>query len=92
MTTLEQELEDLITDADYRVTVFSGDNYLSLKLLYMPKLSILGEGGCSYIANGKVAEQHFICRSPKRRWRKARKWVQREIAGHREFIRAVNQA
>ena len=89
--TLEQELEQLITDADYRVVVaHAGDNYLKLRILYMPHLKVRGEGALSYIAHGQVAEQHWICRSPRRRWRKAAKWAREEIAGHRELMQAVN--
>lgn len=87
--TLEQELEELIESADYRVTINSGDNYLRLTLLYLPKLAVRGEGAFAYIANGKVAEQWFRGR---RKWPKAKKWVFAEIAGHRELIRAVGQA
>jgi len=89
--TLEQELEALIADADYRVSIFAGDNYLKLRLIYLPKLSVRGEGAFAYIANGVIAEQHWHGRSSRRRWRRAAKWVQAEIAGHRELIRAVGQ-
>jgi hypothetical protein len=91
--TLEQELEQLITDADYRVVIAHvSDNYLKMRIVYLPKLDVRGTGGFSYVANGMVAEQHFLCRSPKRRWRKARKWALEEIAGHRAFLGSVTQA
>lgn len=90
--TLEEEFAAFVESMDYCVTVFAGDNYLKVRLIYLPKLSVKGEGALSYIANGVVAEQHFISGNPQRRWRKARKWAQAEIAGHREFIRTVQQA
>jgi hypothetical protein len=91
--TVEQELEKIIADADYRVVIgHASDNYLKLRILYMPHLKVRGEGALSYIAHGLIAEQHFICRSPRRRWKRARKWAQREIAGHREYLGVVNAA
>lgn len=89
--TLEQELENLTVDADYRVVVAHvGDNYLKLRIVYLPHLNVRGESAFSYIAHGLVAEQHWICRNPQRRWRKAAKWAKKEIAGHRELLRTVN--
>lgn len=89
--TLEQELEQLIADADYRVVVAHvGDNYLRLRIVYLPHLSVKGEGAFSYVAHGLVGENHWIGRNPARRWRKAAKWARREIAGHRELMRTVN--
>lgn len=85
----EAELEALIDSADYCVSIYAGDNYLNLKLIYLPKMSVRGEGGLAYIANGKVAERHWFGR---RRWKKARKWVLREIRGHKELVRTVGQA
>jgi hypothetical protein len=90
--TLEQELEQLIEASDYRVSIYAGDNYLKLKLFYLPKTVVKGQDACPYVANGIVAENHWIMRNSKRRWRKARRWVEREIAGHRELLRTVGQA
>lgn len=85
--TLEQELEQLISASDYKVIVAHvGDNYLKLRIVYLPKLTVRGEGALSYIASGLVAEQHWICRSPRRRWKKAAKWAREEIAGHRMLV------
>ena len=89
---LEQELESLIESADYTVAVFAGDNYLSLRIIYLPRLQVRGQGGLAYIANGVIAEHCWIMRSSKRRWRKARKWVAAEVAGHREFLQMARQA
>lgn len=91
--TLEQELEQLITDADYRVMVAHvGDNHLRLRIIYLPHLNVRGEGAFAYVAHGLVGENYWIGRNPKRRWRKAAKWAQLEIAGHRELMRTVNVA
>lgn len=93
MSTLEQELEQLIEEADYRVVIaHASDRYINLRIIYMPHLKVRGEGAFSYIAHGLIAEQHFMHKNPRRRWRKAREWARREIAGHREFIRSVNVA
>lgn len=93
IVSLEQELENLIADADYRVVVAHvGDNYLRLRIVYLPHLSVRGEGAFAYVAHGLVADNHWICRNPKRRWRKAAKWAKREIEGHRELMRMVNVA
>jgi hypothetical protein len=91
--TLEQELEQVIADADYRVVVVhASDRYINLRIVYLPHLSVRGEGAFSYIAHGLIAEQHFMDRNPRKRWRKAREWAQREISGHREFVQGVNIA
>jgi len=91
--TLEQELERLVTDADYRViVVHASDSYLNMRIVYLPHLSVRGEGPFFYIAHGLIAEQHFMQRNPSKRWRKAREWAQREISGHRGFVQGVNVA
>lgn len=89
MTTLEQELEQLIADADYRVQIWAGDDSISITLLYLPKLSVRGEGALAYIANGKIGNKWFRGR---RKWPKAQKWLAREVAGHRNLIRTLGQA
>ena len=91
MTTLEQELEALIESTDYRVIIFARDSYLKLRLIYTPRLNVIGNGGLAYIANGVIAEQHFIHRKPEKRWKQAREWVLGEIKGHRELITAIGQ-
>ena len=91
--TLEQELESLIENSDYRVIVAHvGDNYLKLRVIYLPKLAVRGTGALSYISNGLIAEHHFTDRNPKRRWRKATQWALDEIKGHRELLGSVTQA
>ena len=91
--TLEQELAQLIEHEDYRVIiVHTGSHYINLKIVYLPKLRIRGEGAWSYIANGVIAEQHFMQRNPRRRWRAVRKWAVAEIAGHRELVGTMVQA
>lgn len=86
---LEQELEDLIQFEDYSVIVAAFDGSFKLTLLYLPRLSVRGEGGWSYIANGKIGEEWFRGR---RRWRKAKKWTLGQIKGHRELLATVKQA
>jgi len=86
--TLEQELEQLITDADYRLVVRGCHNGFKLTLLYMPKLSVRGEGAFSYIANGNIGEEWFHGR---RRWRKAKRWVTEAVEGHRDLLRTAQQ-
>lgn len=91
--TLEQELDALIQNEDYQVIVAHvGDNYLKLKIVYLPRLIVRGEGAFRYIAQGLIAEQHFTARNAARRWRKARQWALAEIAGHREFITGVGRS
>lgn len=90
--TLEQELAQLIESEDYRVSIWASGDYLRLRIVYLPKLRVRGEGALSYIANGVVAETSFRGRNPMRRWRKAKKWALAEIAGHREFLQGVLQA
>lgn len=88
--TLEQELERLIEDADYQVVIaHAGDNYLKLRILYLPRLSVKGEGAWSYIASGLIAERSFLTKNSARRWRRAAKWARAEITGHRELLRTV---
>lgn len=88
---LEQELEQLISSQDYCITIHNSDTYLRIKVLYLPKLKVKGEGGFSYIANGQVGEERFGGR-PRKRYSKARKWVIATIEGHRELLKAVQQA
>lgn len=91
--TLEQELDALIQNEDYQVVIAHvSDNYLKLRIVYLPRLTVQGEGAFRYIASGLVAEQHFIVRNPARRWRKAKRWALAEITGHREFITGVGRA
>jgi hypothetical protein len=87
--TLEQELEDLVRDQDYRLHIYAGDKYLGIELIYLPKLVVKGEGAFAYMANGRIAKNHWAGR---RRWKKAKKWVVKEIEGHRALIRTVQQA
>jgi len=86
--TLEQELEQLIDSADYCVRLRSGYGLL-VTLIYLPKLRVRGEGALAYVANGEIAEQRFHGR---RKWAKAKRWVKREIEGHKELVRTVGQA
>ncbi|MDF2751679.1 MAG: hypothetical protein K0S82_61 [Gaiellaceae bacterium] len=81
---LEQELEGLIESTDYQVVVAHvSDNYLRLRILYLPHLVVRGEGAFSYVATGLIGDKSFMGR---RRWKKARKWVKEQIAEHRELL------
>jgi hypothetical protein len=55
----------------------------------LPRLRVLGQPGLRYVANGEIGNESF---GGWRKWKRARKWVEREIAGHRELLRTVGQA
>lgn len=81
---LEAELEQLVQSRDYQVVVaYVSDNYLRLRIVYLPSLVVRGEGAASYIATGLIGDQYFTGR---RRWKKARKWALEQIAEHRELM------
>lgn len=81
---LEQELAQLVESEDYQVVICHvSDNYLRLRIVYLPHFVSRGEGAFSYVVTGLIGDQHFMGR---RRWKKARKWVKKEIAEHRELM------
>ena len=88
-TSLEQELEQLIQSEDYRVHIWSGSDSINVRLIYLPKLVMKGEGAFRYVANGEIGQKWFRGR---RKWTKAKKWIVREITGHRELVQQVHQA
>lgn len=82
--TLEQELAELVESTDYQVVICHvGDNYLKLRIAYLPHLIVRGEGAFRYAATGIIGDKAFMGR---RRWKKARKWIKQEIAEHREML------
>ena len=81
---LEQELEQLVESTDYQVVICHvSDNYLRLRIAYLPHLVVKGEGAFSYVQSGLIGDKSFMGR---RRWKKARKWVRDQIAEHRELL------
>lgn len=82
--TLEQELEQLVEATDYQVVICHvSDNYLRLRIAYLPHLVVKGEGAFAYVSSGLIGDKAFMGR---RRWSKARKWVKQQIAEHRELL------
>jgi len=82
--TLEQELDQLIEGTDYQVVICHvSDNYLRLRIVYLPHLVVKGEGAFSYVQSGLIGDKSFTGR---RRWKKARKWVMKQIAEHRKLF------
>jgi len=74
----------MIEGMDYQVAIVHvSDNYLRLRIAYLPTLSVRGEGAFSYVATGLIGDKSFMGR---RRWAKARKWVREQITEHRELL------
>lgn len=84
MVSLEEELAQLVESKDYQVVVAHvSDNYLRLRIAYLPHLVVRGEGAFSYVATGLIGDKSFMGR---RRWKKARKWVKQQIREHQELL------
>lgn len=85
--TLEQELEAFALGADYRIAVHEYSGALVVEVIYVPAFRAVDVGGrVPVVTNTGVIDSRRI--SGWRKWPRARRFVERTIAGHREVLSA----
>jgi hypothetical protein len=85
--TLEQELERVILGSDYRIAVREYSGALVVEVIYVPAFQAVDMGGrLPLVTNTGVVAYRRI--GGWRKWRRARRFVERTIAGHREVLAA----
>jgi hypothetical protein len=82
--TLEKELEQLITDADYRIGLRSSGG-LHVDVIYVPAFQARDIGGrVPVVMNSGVIGHGYFTGWGK--WRRARRFIKRTVEGHRKVL------
>lgn len=85
--TLEQELDAFVAGTDYRIAVHEYSGALVVEVIYVPAFRAVDMGGrIPVVTNTGVIDSRRI--GGWRKWKRARRFVEKTIAGHRALLEA----